>query len=299
MNELRFDGRVAIVTGAGNGLGRSHALLLAQRGAHVVVNDAGGSVRGDGGDGGPAERVSDEIEALGGVAIANSESVSTPEGGAAIVEAAIDAFGRIDIVVNNAGILRDKTFHNLSADDVDAVLDVHLKGAFNVTRPAWLHMRDQGYGRIVNTTSSSGLLGNFGQANYGAAKMGLVGLTRVLAIEGARRGITVNAIAPVARTRMTEEILREHIDRLSPDLVSPVVCWLSHESCSTTGETFGVAGGRVTRFFVGQTQGIVRADLSIEDVRDHFDTIRDTADFTEHESVESEFAQLFGIFEQS
>src|SRR5437868_9472097 len=198
MADLGFDNRVAIITGAGGGLGREHALLLASRGAQVVINDLGGSISGEGGDAGPAHTTAKEIESLGGVAVADTNSVATPEGGEAIVQTALDAFGRIDIVINNAGILRDKTFQNMTPDLIDPVLDVHLKGAFNVTRPAWIKMRAQNYGRVVNTSSNSGLLGNFGQSNYGAAKMGLVGLTRVLAVEGAKSNIKVNAIAPVA-----------------------------------------------------------------------------------------------------
>jgi NAD(P)-dependent dehydrogenase (short-subunit alcohol dehydrogenase family) len=189
MADIRFDGRVAIVTGAGGGLGREHALLLAARGAKVVVNDLGGAVDGTGGSAGPAERTAKEIEGLGGVAVADSSTVATPEGGQAIVDTALDAFGRVDIVISNAGILRDKAFHNLTPELLDPVLDVHLKGAFHVTRPAWARMREAGYGRVLLTASNAGILGNFGQSNYGAAKMGLVGLARVLAQEGARYGI--------------------------------------------------------------------------------------------------------------
>ncbi len=189
MADIRFDGRVAIVTGAGGGLGREHALLLAARGAKVVVNDLGGAVDGTGGSAGPAERTAKEIEGLGGVAVADSNTVATSEGGRAIVGTALEAFGRVDVVVNNAGILRDKAFHNLTPELLDPVLDVHLKGAFHVTRPAWARMREAGYGRVLLTASNAGILGNFGQANYGAAKMGLVGLARVLAQEGARYGI--------------------------------------------------------------------------------------------------------------
>ena len=189
MADIRFDGRVAIVTGAGGGLGREHALLLAARGAKVVVNDLGGAVDGTGGSAGPAERTAKEIEGLGGVAVADGNTVATPEGGQAIVDTALEAFGRVDVVINNAGILRDKAFHNLTPELLDPVLDVHLKGAFHVTRPAWARMREAGYGRVLLTASNAGILGNFGQANYGAAKMGLVGLARVLAQEGARYGI--------------------------------------------------------------------------------------------------------------
>ena len=272
--DIGFDGRVAIVTGAGGGLGREHALLLASRGARVVVNDVGGSVSGEGGDAGPAQRVVDEIVAAGGEAAADTHSVATPEGGEAIVATALEQFGQLDIVVNNAGILRDKSFQNMGPDLLGPVLDVHLKGAFYVTRPAWVHMRERGYGRIINTSSNSGILGNFGQSNYGAAKMGLVGLTRVLAVEGAKYNIKVNAIAPVAKTRMTEEILGAMGDKIEPRLVSPVVAFLAHEDCPVTGEVYSVAGGRVARFFIGLTHGYYNPALTVEDVRDHLSEIR-------------------------
>ena len=296
MADLGFDGKVAIITGAGGGLGREHALLLASRGAQVVVNDLGGSVHGDGGDAGPAERTAKEIEALGGVAVADTSSVATPEGGEAIVQTAIDAFGRIDIVVNNAGILRDKTFQNMTPDLIDPVIDVHLKGAFYVTRPAWVRMREQNYGRVINTSSNSGILGNFGQSNYGAAKMGLVGFTRVLAAEGAKHNIRANAIAPVARTRMTEDILGQMVDRLDPRLVSPLVAWLAHEDCPVTGEIYSAAGGRIARMFIGLTPGWYSPDLTIEDVRDHWDEIRDEKGYTVPRGVPDEFAILMKLW---
>jgi NAD(P)-dependent dehydrogenase (short-subunit alcohol dehydrogenase family) len=281
MADLGFDGRVAIVTGAGGGLGREHAKLLANRGALVVVNDLGGAVDGSGGSATPAEQVVDEIKAAGGEAVADAHSVGTPDDGEAIVQTALDAFGRVDIVVNNAGILRDKAFHNLEPDMLEAVLTVHLKGAFYVTRHAWKLMREQNYGRVVNTSSSAGILGNFGQSNYGAAKMGLVGLTRVLAIEGERNNIKANAISPIARTRMTEEVLGSLVEYVDPALVSPVVAYLAHEDCPVSGHVFSVGGGRVVRFFVGMTKGYTRKDgkLTPEDVRDHFAEIEDTSDF--------------------
>ncbi|HVT77215.1 MAG TPA: SDR family oxidoreductase, partial [Acidimicrobiales bacterium] len=231
MSDLSFDGKVAIITGAGGGLGRSHALELARRGALVVVNDLGGATDGTGSSQTAAQAVVDEIKAAGGEAVPNYDSVATPEGGEAIVQTAIDAFGRIDIVVNNAGILRDKSFHNMTPDLVDPVIDVHLKGAFNVTRPAYIRMREQGYGRIVNTSSPAGVFGNFGQTNYGAAKMGLVGFTRVLAVEGAKNNIKANAIAPVAKTRMTEDLLGPMADNLLPEHITPIVAFLAHEDC--------------------------------------------------------------------
>jgi NAD(P)-dependent dehydrogenase (short-subunit alcohol dehydrogenase family) len=282
MADLGFDGKVAIVTGAGGGLGREHARLLARRGALVVVNDVGGAVDGSGGSATPAERVVQEIKDAGGDAVADDNSVATPEGGEAIVQSALDAFGRVDIVVNNAGILRDKAFHNMDSGMIDAVLDVHLKGAFYVTRPAWRLMREQGYGRVVNTSSSAGILGNFGQANYGAAKMGLVGLTNVQAIEGERYNIKANAISPIAGTRMTAEVLGKLQDLLDPALVSPVVAYLAHEDCPVSGNIYSVGGGRVVRFFIGMTEGYLKTDspLTAEDVRDHFDEINDTSQFT-------------------
>jgi NAD(P)-dependent dehydrogenase (short-subunit alcohol dehydrogenase family) len=292
MGDLRFDDRVAIITGAGGGLGRQHALLLASRGCEVVVNDVGGSSSGEGTSDGPAASVVAEIEKAGGVAVADSNSVATPEGGEAIVQTAIDAFGRVDIVINNAGILRDKSFANMGADLVDPVLDVHLKGAFNVTRPAWVHMKEQNYGRVLNTSSNAGLLGNFGQANYGAAKMGLVGLTRVLAAEGAKSNIKVNAIAPVARTRMTEDLLGAFAERLHPELVAPIAAWLCHENCPVTGEIYSAAGGRIARFFIGLTAGYYNPELTLEDVRDHFDEIRDEDGYIVPAGINDEFRQL-------
>jgi NAD(P)-dependent dehydrogenase (short-subunit alcohol dehydrogenase family) len=298
MTDIGYDGKVAIVTGAGGGLGREHALLLASRGARVVVNDIGGSLSGEGTDIGPAEKVVQEIRDAGGEAVPDGNTVSTPEGGRAIVQTALDRFGQIDIVVNNAGILRDKTFHNLTPDLLNPVLDVHLKGAFHVTQPAWVKMREQGYGRVISTTSQSGILGNFGQSNYGAAKMGLVGLTRVLALEGARYNIKVNAIAPIARTRMTEDVLGAAVEQLHPQLVSPVVAWLASEECSVSGEVFTVAAGRVGRFFVGMTRGYFNPDLTAEDVRDHLDEIRDESGYLVPGSANEENAFVFGLLKE-
>jgi NAD(P)-dependent dehydrogenase (short-subunit alcohol dehydrogenase family) len=295
MADLGFDGKVAIITGAGGGLGRQHALLLASRGAQIVVNDLGGSVSGDGGGNeGPAHTTAKEIEDLGGVAVANTDSVATAEGGEAIVQSAIDAFGRVDIVINNAGILRDKTFHNTTTEFLDPVIDVHLKGAFNVTRPAWIKMREQGYGRVVNTTSGSGLFGNFGQANYAAAKMGLVGMARVLANEGRKYNIKANAIAPIAWTRMTEELMPGMEDKLNPKYISPLVTYLAHEDCPVTGEIYTVAGGYVARVFLGVTRGVFRGDdITPESVRDDFDQIRNEADYYVPESPGDEMGYVF------
>ena len=296
MADIGFDGRVAIITGAGGGLGREHALLLAARGAQVVVNDLGGSVSGEGGSAGPAHTTAKEIEDLGGAAVADTNSVASPEGGAAVVDTAMQAFGRVDIVINNAGILRDKTFQNMTPDLLDPVIDVHLKGAFNVTRPAWAQMRAQSYGRIINTSSNAGILGNFGQSNYGSAKMGLVGLTRVLAAEGAKYNIKVNAIAPVAKTRMTEDLLGAMADNLDPALVSPIAAWLAHEDCPVTGEIYSAAGGRIARFFIGLTDGYYNPKLTVEDVRDHFEQIRSDKTYIIPAGLNDEFAQLMKHF---
>ena len=273
--DLGFDGKVAIITGAGGGLGRQHALLLASRGALVVVNDLGGAVDGTGSDKGAAERVVDEITAAGGEAVADTNSVATPEGGAAIVQTAIEAFGRVDVLVNNAGILRDKAFHNMEPDLMNPVLDVHLKGAFHVTQPAWVKMREQGYGRIISTSSAAGIFGNFGQTNYGAAKMGLVGFTRVLAVEGAKYGIKANAIAPLALTRMTETIMGSLGDKLDPALISPLVTYLAHEDCPVSGQLFSVGGGRVAHVFIAETKGYFKGDLRPEDLRDNWAAVTD------------------------
>jgi NAD(P)-dependent dehydrogenase (short-subunit alcohol dehydrogenase family) len=296
MADLGFDGKVAIVTGAGGGLGRSHALELARRGARIVVNDLGGTVDGSGGGSeGPAAQAVKEIEALGGEAVANRDSVASAEGGAAIVANAIEAFGRIDIVVNNAGILRDKAFHNMTPDLVDPVIDVHLKGAFNVTRAAWTHFREQNYGRVINTSSNSGLWGNFGQSNYGAAKMGLVGLTKVLAVEGAKYGIKVNAIAPVAFTRMTADLMPGLEDKLKPEYVTPVVVFLAHEDCPVTGDVYSAGGGVVARYFVGLTPGYVNPGHSAEDIRDNLDQIRDETGYIVGTSNNDELRKLFKL----
>ena len=267
MSDVRFDGRVAIITGAGGGLGRCHALELARRGAHVLVNDLGGAVDGSGSSMTAADLVVDEITAAGGTAAPNHDSVATPEGGQAIVQAAVDAFGRVDVLINNAGILRDKAFHKMDDAMIASVIDVHLKGALYVSQPAYRRMREQGYGRIVNTSSASGLFGNFGQANYGAAKAGLAGLTRVLSLEGASHGIKVNAIAPIAATRMTQDILGDLAAKVSPDTVSPLVAYLAHEECAVNGHVYSVAGGRIARIFVAETHGVVLTENTAEEIR--------------------------------
>jgi NAD(P)-dependent dehydrogenase (short-subunit alcohol dehydrogenase family) len=292
MADIGYDGQVAIITGSGGGLGREHALELARRGARVVINDLGGSVTGEGHTEGPAHATAKEINDLGGEAVADTNSVATPEGGQAIVATAVDAFGTVDIVINNAGILRDKTFHNMTPELLNPVIDVHLRGAFFVTQPAYVIMREKGYGRIVNTSSNSGILGNFGQSNYGAAKMGLVGFTRVLANEGRKHNIKANAIAPVAKTRMTEELLGAFGDALDPKLVTPVVAWLASADVDVTGEIYSVAGGTVSRFFIGLTPGYYNANLTVEDVRDHWDEIRNEDGYIVPEGPNDELKKL-------
>ena len=299
MADLGFEGRVAIVTGAGGGLGREHALFLASRGAQLVVNDLGGAIDGTGASAGPAQQVVDEIEAAGGVAVADTSSVATVEGGEAMVKTALDAFGRIDIVINNAGILRDKSFANMTPELWDPVLAVHLTGALNVTRAAWLHLRDQAYGRVITTTSPAGLFGNFGQANYGAAKMGIVGLTRVFAQEGGKYNIRANAIAPVARTRMTEEILGPLVEKVDPALVSPVVAYLASEECSVSGEVYSVGAGRVSRIFIAEGPGFFKKDLTIEDVRDNFEQIRSEEDYVVPANANAEIALFLPSLQSS
>jgi len=275
MAQVELGGRVAVVTGSGGGLGRSHALALAARGAKVVVNDLGGARDGSGAGSEMADAVVAEILAAGGEAVANYDSVATPEGGRAIVQSALDAFGRIDIIINNAGILRDVSFAKLDPEALDLVLKVHLYGAFNVTRAAWEPMKEQKYGRVVSTASGSGLYGNFGQTNYAAAKLGIVGLTRSLAIEGAKYGITANAIAPVANSRMTEDIMPPQLlDRLQPEHVSPLVVFLSSEACTDTGHVYSVGGGYLARVAMVEGPGTTFDGVpSPDDISDRWEDI--------------------------
>jgi NAD(P)-dependent dehydrogenase (short-subunit alcohol dehydrogenase family) len=311
-NNLRFDGQVAVITGAGGGLGKQYALLLASRGARVVVNDFGGSVTGDGSDSEAAEAVAREIRERGGQAIADGHSVTSPEGAAAIIGTAVCTWGQVDIVINNAGIVRDAPFEDMTIDQLDPLVDVHLRGAFCVTRPAWTLMKQQRYGRILNTCSAAGILGNERMSNYGAAKTGLIGLTRVLAAEGADHNINVNAIAPIAYTRMLahsvatalppgdaqaqavlDDLVNQHLKKLDPALVAPVACFLTHRDCPVSGEIYTVGAGHVARFFIGRTKGFYRPELSIEDVRDHLAEIRDEAGYTVPDSPADEMGQLF------
>jgi 3-hydroxyacyl-CoA dehydrogenase/3a,7a,12a-trihydroxy-5b-cholest-24-enoyl-CoA hydratase len=278
MSELRFDGRVAIVTGAGNGLGRSHALLLASRGCKVVVNDLGGAHTGGGKSSEAADKVVAEIKAAGGDAVANYDSV---EDGTSIVKSAVDAFGRLDIVINNAGILRDTSFQKMSEQDWELIYRVHVLGAFRVTHAAWNLMRDQGYGRVIMTASAAGIYGNFGQANYSMAKLGVVGFANTLAIEGAKKNVRVNTVAPIAGSRMTETVLPKNLlDALKPEYVSPLVAYLCHESCEETGGLFEVGGGVMNKLRWERTAGKnfpVGKALSIEQVQGAFKQITDFA----------------------
>jgi NAD(P)-dependent dehydrogenase (short-subunit alcohol dehydrogenase family) len=281
MADLRFsnfDGRVAVVTGGGRGLGRSYAILLASRGANVVVNDPGGGLTGDGADAAPAADVVREITAAGGQAVASTESVATAAGGKAIIDAALDRYGRIDILIHNAGIVLRASLKEMSYEDFDAVLDVHLRGAFHVVRPAFPVMCAAGYGRIVLTSSIGGLYGNHDVANYAAAKAGVIGLSNVAALEGAADGVKSNVIVPAAVTRMAEGIDTSAYPPMEPGLVAPVVGWLAHESCSVTGEVLIALAGRVARAIVTETPGVYRPSWSIEEVGEHIDAIRNAAE---------------------
>lgn len=279
-NEIRFDGQVAIVTGAGAGLGRTYALELARRGAKVVVNDLGGARDGSGdGSSAAADKVVEEIKAAGGEAAANYDNVATVEGGENIVKTAMDNYGKIDILINNAGILRDKSFLKLEPENWDAVVNVHLRGAYCVTRPAWQVMRENKYGRIVLTSSTSGLYGNFGQSNYGAAKTGLVGMMNCLQFEGTKYNITVNSLAPVAASRLTEDVMPpERFEAAQPELVTPLVIYLVSKECTETGQIYRAGFGEFARIAIVTGPRVILGDgktpVSVEEVRDNWDKIR-------------------------
>lgn len=288
MTEMRFDNRVVIVTGAGGGLGKSHALNFAARGAKVVVNDVGATQTGEGQNASVAQLVVDEIRAAGGEATASTDSVVD---GRKIVECAMDSFGQVDVVINNAGILRDVAFHKMEAEQWEVVRQVNLDGSFAVSRAAWPIMRAQGYGRIVMTTSGAGLYGNFGQANYSAAKLGLVSLAQSLAFEGDSKNIRVNTIAPVAASRLTETVMPSAmLELLKPELVTPLAVLLSHESCIESGQLFEVGGGWVARVRWERSAGAVfdpRAGYSPEDLRGQWEKVQDFADAVHPTSVMS------------
>jgi NAD(P)-dependent dehydrogenase (short-subunit alcohol dehydrogenase family) len=274
VSELRFDGRVAVVTGAGRGLGCEYAQLLAKRGAKVVVNDHGGSLAGDGADAAPAEQAVEAIRAAGGVAVASTASVASRDGAAAIIETALDHYGRVDILIHNAGNVRSGSLKDMSYEDFDAVLDVHLRGAFNVVRQAFPVMAGAEYGRIVLTSSIGGLYGNHNVANYAAAKAGVIGLSNVAALEGAADGVACNVIVPAAVTRMAAGIDTSAYPPMGPELVAPVVGWLAHESCTVTGEVFVALAGRVARAVIAESPGVYQPSWTVEDVADNLEAIR-------------------------
>src|SRR6202035_2256499 len=274
MADLRFDGRGAVVTGAGRGLGRSYAMLLASRGAKVVVNDPGGSLAGEGMDAVPADHVGGEITAARGQPVACTESATPREGGDAIIRPALEHYGRLDILIHNAGNVRRGSLKEMSYEDFDAVLDVHLRGAFGLVRQAFPVMCAAGYGRIVLTSSIGGLYGNHDVANYAAAKAGIIGLSAVAAIEGAADGVTSNVIVPAAVTRMADGIDTSDYPPMGPELVAPVVGWLAHESCSVSGEMFIALAGRVARAVIAESPGVHRPSWTVDDVGEHLDAIR-------------------------
>lgn len=286
MTEYRFDGRVAAVTGAGRGIGRAYARLLAERGASVVVNDLGGSVEGDGADTAPAEAVAAEIEDGGGAAVADHSDVATVEGGQALVDAALEQYGRLDVLVNNAGIVRWAGFPKADADNLAQHLAVHVAGSFHTARAAWPYLVEQGYGRIVMTTSS-GIFGLPRNVSYATAKAAVIGLTRSLTTAGAPHGIKVNLVAPAAFTRMAGRTdgasgssEDTDVDAMSPDLVAPMVAYLAHESCPVSGEIYAAGAGRFARIFIASTAGYVHegAPPTVEDVADHWEAINDETD---------------------
>jgi NAD(P)-dependent dehydrogenase (short-subunit alcohol dehydrogenase family) len=294
MSEIRFDDRVAVITGAGGGLGRTYAVEFAKRGAKVVVNDLGGASDGTGGGSSMADQVVKEIEEAGGTAVANYDSVSTPDGGEAIVQTALDNYGQVDIVVNNAGILRDKSFVKLSPEELEIVIDVHLKGAFYVSQPAFRAMKERSYGRFIHTSSGAGIFGNFGQSNYGAAKMGLVGLSNVLAVEGAKYNIKSNVIAPIARTRLTEELLGPMAEKLQPEHVTPIVVYLCSEQNEETHCIYDVGGGRYARIFIGMAPGWTKKDgsASVEEIQANFAQIQEPGDYIIGASIADEMTAV-------
>ena len=294
---IRFDDRVAIVTGAGQGLGRCYARDLAARGAKVVVNDLGGSLEGASSDASLAEKVVDEIRATGGEAVASTDSVSDRAGAGAIVRAALDAWGRVDVLINNAGILRDKMFTRMDLDDFEAVLGVHLLGTVYVTRAAFPTMRKQRYGRIVMTTSAAGLFGNLGQANYAAAKLGVIGLMNALKIEGKKTNVRVNAVAPVADTRMGSRVYPDFFKRMiRPELVSAAVTYLASEACDASGDILITAAGHYAKVQLVEGEGVTfgpEAEVTPESVAERYDEIADMSSAAPHATAMDAMKSLF------
>ena len=293
--EIRFDDSVVVITGAGAGLGRSHALDFASRGAKVVVNDLGGGGHGEGKSSEAADKVVEEIIQAGGEAVANYDSV---EDGAAIIRTALDNFDRVDVLVNNAGILRDASFAKMTDEDWDLIYRVHVLGAYKVTKAAWPIMLEQGYGRIVNTASAAGIYGNFGQANYSFAKRGLIGFTNTLAIEGARKGIKANVIAPVAGSRLTESILPKEVNEaLKPEYVTPLVIRLCAQDSEETGQLFEVGAGWISKLRWERSKGVCfppNEGLSAEQVSAAWDQIGDFTDAEHPKSIQDTFGPVFG-----
>ncbi len=299
MSDIRFDDRVAIITGAGGGLGKTYALEFGKRGAKVVVNDLGGATDGTGSGSNMADEVVKEINEAGGTAVANYDSVATPEGGEAIVQTALDNFGKVDVVINNAGILRDKSFVKLTPQELDVVVEVHLKGAFCVSQPAFRVMKENGYGRFVFTASAAGIFGNFGQTNYGAAKMGLVGLSNVLALEGAKSNIKSNVIAPIALTRLTEDLLGAMAEHIAPECVTPLVTYLASENCQHSHDIYSVGGGRFARIFIGLAPGYFAgkgAEVSAEEIEANIEQIRNPEGYSIPGNIADEVKGLMDAF---
>lgn len=300
MGKINYDGKVAIVTGAGQGIGRMYALELAKRGAKVVVNDLGVSRDGEGMDTSAADSVVELIKADGGQAVANYDSVATMAGGENIVKTAVDAFGTVDILINNAGILRDKSFMKMTEQDWDLIINVHLKGAFCVTQPAIKIMKEKNYGRIVFTASTSGLYGNFGQTNYGAAKMGLVGIMNTLKLEISKYNIKVNTIAPTAWSRMTADIMPpEYEQKLNPQFNEPMTLYLCSEENQATGQIFAMGAGWYAKTAVISGEGVCIGDakrpIAVEEIRDNFDKICDISTPKEHDSGLSIFGYMMPL----
>jgi NAD(P)-dependent dehydrogenase (short-subunit alcohol dehydrogenase family) len=294
--KIDFSGRVAIVTGAGAGMGRLYALELAKRGARVVVNDLGGTKEGVGHSDAAANQVVNEIKALGGQAVPNYDNVATPQGGENIVRTAVEAFGKVDILVNNAGIVRDKTFNKMEEENWDAVVNVHLRGAYCVSKPAFINMRENGYGRIVMTSSGAGLFGNYGQANYASAKMGLVGLANVLKLEGAKYNIKTNVIAPIAATRFTEGILPPQLfEKMKPDFIAPLVLYLCSEECTDSGMIINAMLGYYSRSAVVTGPGVFLSDgqkmPTAEEIMENWDKVKSL----DNPKTFDQLPEMFGV----